>query len=103
MKLPRIPRNQDELLALLRQGMRNPYALTAAGFLIWVIFIDHSRLVSQYSLQLDLWELQEQKEELLVKIDEVGEEKKVLDRDREKYGRERYYLKHPNEDIYIVE
>lgn len=103
MKLPRIPRNQDELLALLRQGMRNPYALTAAGFLIWVIFIDHSRLVSQYSLQLDLWELQEQKEELLVKIDEVREEKKVLDRDREKYGRERYYLKHPNEDIYIVE
>lgn len=103
MNLPRLPRNQEEFWTLLRQGMRNSYALTAAGFLIWVIFIDHSRLVSQYSLQRDLWELQDQKEELLVKIEEVREEKKDLLRDREKYGRERYFLKHPDEDIFIVE
>jgi cell division protein DivIC len=86
----------------LRQSLRNRYVLVALLFLAWILFFDRSRLVSQESLQRDIAKLEEEKADYLRMIDDVHHEQQDIQKNREKYAREHYYMKRADEDVYII-
>lgn len=94
---------QQKAMPFIWKHIRSRYVWPALLFLVWIIFLDHSRLISQYSLQRDIWKLEEDKAMYEAKIEEVRREKEDILRDQEKYAREHYYMKRADEDIFIIE
>ncbi len=94
---------QQKAMPFIWKHLRSRYVWPALLFLVWVIFLDHSRLISQYSLQRDIWELEKDKATYEAKIEEVKREKQDILQDQEKYAREHYFMKRADEDIFIIE
>jgi cell division protein FtsB len=85
--------------------IRNKYFLTVVVFLSWIMFFDKNDLISQYEDRQALYELQKEKhyyqEEIIStrrKLDELLSDSKSL----EKFAREQYHMKKPNEEIWLV-
>ena len=87
----------------IRKLVRNRYFLVSLGFLIHVIFFDHSRLISQWQLENDIQKLEEDKAQYEQQIEAIRQEGEEIGKDRERYAREHYFMKKPNEDVYILE
>jgi len=86
--------------------LKNKYLLTAAGFAIWIIFIDDRDLVTtQFRHKVELQKLEESKKYYEQQIATTRLELQQLKSDPavlEKYAREKYHMKRDNEDIYLV-
>ncbi len=84
---------------------RNKYVLTILIFLIWLLLLDSNNLISRYKEIRELQKLRDEKEYYLKKI-EVDRRKlqelKTDDESLEKFAREQYRMKKPEEDLYII-
>lgn len=70
-----------------------------------MLFFDGNDFISQYRLTAKKNNLEEEKEYYLRQIEKVKKEREEIfgsDELIEKYARERYLMKKPNEDIYII-
>ncbi|GGE07737.1 FtsB family cell division protein [Psychroflexus salis] len=83
----------------------NKYFLVSMVFVIWMLFLDTNSWLIQR-------ELNQEKEELLNNrayyLKEIEKDKQTLKRlndsvEIEKFARENYYMKRPNEEIFIIE
>ena len=83
----------------------NIYVLVSAFFFIWMLFFDTNSFRILWSLETKIEDLEHQKEELILLIkDDRTIIKKLSDSiELEKFGRENYYLKKADEDIFIIE
>ena len=83
----------------------NIYVLVSAFFIIWMLFFDTNSFRILWSLESKIDQLERQKEELIRQIqeDQIYIEKLSDSIELEKFGRENYYLKKADEDIYIIE
>lgn len=84
---------------------RNFYFLFSAFFAVWMLFLDSNDIFTQLSLKRKLNDLEASKEYYLQKIDEVKQDREELLSDSElleKFARERYKMKKPTEDLYII-
>ncbi len=83
----------------------NFYVLATLSFLVWMIFIDSNNLPTQWRLTKQLWELEDQKEFYKQKKSQIQQERKELFGNPdllEKFAREKYLMKKPTEDLYVV-
>jgi len=85
--------------------LTNIYILVSVFFIFWMLFFDTNSLRIYWSLNQKVKELEKQKQTL---IQEIEADKafilKMKDTSAmERYGREQYFLKKNNEDIYIIE
>ena len=90
---------------LIPKMFRNFYIVFSIGFLVWMLFFDVNDLVSQFTLTQKQNELEDQNEYFLEKIKEVKKDKEELLSKPyllEKFAREKYLMKKPNEDVFIV-
>lgn len=70
-----------------------------------MLFFDANNLFYQFKLSHKLSELEDEKSYYNNEIDEVNELKEELfstDEKKEKFAREKYYMKKDNEDVFIV-
>ena len=81
--------------------MRNRYFLLLVFFCAWMIFFDKHDIVTQYSLQQTLNRLDEDQRYYEEKIKEAKRDMKDIEKNKEKFAREHYYLKKSNEDVFI--
>jgi cell division protein DivIC len=84
---------------------RNKYVLTIIIFMIWLLLLDSNNLIARYKEIRELNRLRNDKEYYLKKIE--IDRKKLLelktDNDNlEKFAREQYRMKKPDEDLYII-
>lgn len=94
MSLPKVPKL-----------FRNFYFLFSMGFLIWMLFLDANNLGSQVKRSRKLDALEKEKAFYQEKISEVEEEREELltnDELLEKFAREKYLMKKPQEDVYVI-
>ena len=84
---------------------KNFYVLGLTFFSAWMIFIDSNNIINQFKLSSKLNTLEDQKEYYLerkvkIKIDreELMSNSKLL----EKFAREKYLMKKPKEDLYVI-
>ncbi len=86
-------------------SFRNKYLLTILIFLIWIILLDSNNLISRFKDMSELRRLQADREYYQNKIDEESRKLRELKTDNnnlEKFAREQYRMKKPDEDLYIV-
>ncbi len=79
--------------------------MVGAFFIIWITFFDSNDLYSQYSLVQKLDNINADKAYYLEKIEEVKNDRKELLNDPhllEKFAREKYLMKKPTEDLYVI-
>ena len=84
----------------------NKYVLSLLLFFLWIAFFDSNRLSHLTARMKDLHELEAQKAYYEQKIGE--DRRKLLElqsspENLEKFAREQFYMKRPNEDIFIIE
>tara|TARA_B100000780_G_scaffold277206_2_gene247376 strand:+ start:170 stop:475 length:306 start_codon:yes stop_codon:yes gene_type:complete len=85
--------------------LKNRYILTALGFFFWMLFFDQNDLISQIKLKNQLYELEKDKEYYKEQIQVTQEELENLLNDNEKlerFAREKYLMKKPDEDIFVI-
>jgi cell division protein DivIC len=82
------------------------YVLASLVFLIWMVFFDENDLVNQWRLKSRIRELEREKLYYLEMISKLEQEKISLLQDEElleRFARERYLMKKPGEEVYIIE
>ncbi len=90
---------------ILPKALKNFYLIVSVTFLIWMLFIDSNDVISQWQLRNKLSSLEKEKNYYIEKIEEVHLERQELfgsDKQLEKFAREKYLMKKPNEDVYVL-
>ena len=85
--------------------LKNIYFAILLFFVVWMIFFDANNLFYQFKLSHKLNELEVEKSYYNDEINEVNELKEELfstDDRKEKFAREKYYMKRDNEDVFII-
>ena len=92
-------------MELLKRIFSNFYIIIGAVFLVWLTFFDSNDLYTQLKQTAKLKGLEDEKEFYVEKIAEVkADREELLSNDEllEKFARENYLMKKPEEDIYVV-
>lgn len=85
--------------------IKNFYFLFTLGFVIWMLFLDANDMGTQITLTRKLNALEKEKEFYQEKIDQVEKDREELlsnDELLEKFAREKYLMKKPGEDVYVI-
>ncbi|MFI5172770.1 MAG: septum formation initiator family protein [Chitinophagales bacterium] len=83
----------------------NKYVFTLFVFGVWMTFFDQNNFIRQYHR---LKTLNEAKSQIAFYIKETGNTKKQLNEllnsqeALEKFAREKYYMKKPDEDVFVI-
>jgi cell division protein FtsB len=89
----------------IKRLSRNFYFICGILFLIWMLFFDSNDLFLQFQRTSKLNQLHAKQEFYNEKISDVEEDRKELlsdDELLEKYAREKYLMRKPSEELYIV-
>jgi cell division protein FtsB len=85
--------------------LRNKYVITTIVFVIWMLFIDQTSFIDRFSLMKNIKEMKAERERLQNEIKrnkEMINELQSISEHLEKFAREEYLMKKPDEDIFIV-
>lgn len=89
----------------VRDMLTNQYALTALAGLLWVTFVSDISLPFIFSSKWELNEMQDQIESLHTNISALEaqlDEWSQSDQALERYARETYFMKRPNEEVFRI-
>lgn len=81
------------------------YTFTFAGLLAWMLFFDVNDVFTQIKMYRELGRLEDEKKYYVQKIKEVEKERiEVMGNKRlvEKFAREKYLMKKPKEEIFVI-
>lgn len=95
----------SKAVKFLRKYILNKYFITVLAFLVWMIFFDSTSflVINELNQEIDKYEKQ-----LSYYKDEYQKNddfyKKLMNNkdEKEKYARENYFMKKPNEEIFIL-
>jgi cell division protein DivIC len=93
------------MLKRIPKFFRSFYFITGVLFLVWMLFFDSNDFVTQYRMSRQLSILEQDKEHYLEKMAEVQQDREELMGNAElleKFAREKYLMKRPGEDVFIV-
>ncbi len=84
---------------------RNKYILTIIIFLVWILLFDSNNLIARFKDMHELHKLRTDKEYYTKRIEADRQklhELKTDNKNLEKFAREQYHMKKPDEDLYII-
>ncbi len=87
------------------QWIKNKYIIIIAVFLFWMMFFDQNNFLRIAENYRELRVMQQQKSMLMKKIvlDSLHTEELLTDdKNLEKFAREQYLMKKPNEDVFVI-
>lgn len=93
------------MLQRMLRYARNFYVATGLGLLVWMCLFDTNDLPSQFGNWWKLRELEGERKFYVNNIELVKKQQREVlgsDRLREKYARERYLMKKPTEDVFVI-
>jgi cell division protein FtsB len=93
------------LMNRLLDIFRNKYFLSAAAFVVWMLFFDKNDMLSQYEYRAEVHKLQEEKDFYEKQTAQVKKDLNELNTNlntAEKFAREKYFMKKDNEDVFII-
>jgi len=85
--------------------LTNKYLLTILAFVVWLVFFDHNNLIFRKRVNAEIRQMELQREYYLEEIKQNLALRDLLTNDLdavESFGREKYLMKRPNEDIYLI-
>ena len=95
---------KTKLLTWLGQ-FKNIYLVITSFFIIWMFFFDSNSVLIQWQLSSEIKDLEQEKNYLET---EIARDKALLKKfsdsiEKQRFAREHYFFKKPNEDIFIIE
>ena len=93
------------MLKRVPRYFKNFYFVTTLLFLMWMLFFDSNDFITQYRMSKQLRSLEQDKEHYLEKMAEVQQDREELMGNPElleKFAREKYLMKRPGEDVFII-
>ena len=89
----------------LLKPFKNVFLLILVVFSVWMLFFDSNSWFIHNELNNDIKALEDEKEYYKKEIEKDKKEIKKLSNSKgvEKHGRENYYMKKENEEIYLIE
>ncbi|MCP2042454.1 septum formation initiator family protein [Pontibacter sp. HSC-36F09] len=93
------------MLNRIPKFVRSFYFITGMLFLVWMLFFDSNDFITQYRMSRELHNKEKDKEYYLEKMAEVQQDREELMGNPElleKFAREKYLMKRPSEDVFIV-
>jgi cell division protein DivIC len=90
----------------LPPAFKNFYFVSIIIFVIWMTFFDSNDWINRFRMSNKLRTLKNEKAYYEEKIKEVEKDRMELMGNKElleKFGREKYLMKKPNEDIFIID
>jgi cell division protein FtsB len=98
-------RNKSKLqvLTIISKKWMNKFIFTLLIFLTWIVFFDKYNFFAQIRLKRSTLKLEQEYEKIKQDIIVIKNEKEELDSNKEKYGREKYYLHKDNEEVFIID
>jgi len=94
-----------KLIDKIPPAFRNKYLLTVLIFFIWIMLFDSNNLIARYKEIKELHKLRTDKEYYTKRIGSDKQklhELKTSNHNLEKFAREQYRMKKPDEDLYII-
>ena len=94
------------LLDRIPSWLKNKYALTVVGFVVWMLFFDDRDLITTHFRHPE--ELKKLEQSKKYYEEQISATRRELDQLRsdpgilEKYAREKYLMKRDNEDLFLV-
>ena len=85
--------------------LRNKFVLTILIFIVWILLLDSNNLIDRYKDMRELHKLKIDKEHYIKRIEEDKQKLHELKTDNhnlEKFAREQYHMKKPDEDLYLI-
>lgn len=85
--------------------IRNRYALTMASFVVWMLFFDRDDVITQWSRQRQLNELNHSRDYYRRQIVQARKELDSIIVDPaaiERIARERYLMKRDGEEVFVI-
>lgn len=85
--------------------LKNKYTLSLILFFTWILFFDQNNLIDRIGQLQQLRQLESDRVYYIGKINKDTEKLKELKSNSgnlEKFAREQYLMKKPNEDIFII-
>ena len=85
--------------------LKNKYVLTISVFVIWTLFFDQNNMVDRLRMSSEIRQLEADREYYMEQIIRDSTRLHELTTDREnleKYAREQFLMKRPNEDVFVV-
>lgn len=95
----------NKLYRFYQKFLANKYVLATTVFLVWMLFLDTNNLIDRYRNLNYINKLEEQKSYYKKRIEEDTEKLNELRSNKsklEKFAREQYLMKNPDEDIFII-
>ena len=97
------PKNPfQDIINNLPAPLKNRYFLVLGLFFFWMIFFDKHNVLVQWRLQKTLNTLEDDKAYYNEKVKEAEQMRYDLKVNREKFAREKYFMKRNNEDVFII-
>lgn len=86
--------------------LKNKFFLTAVIFLLWMLIFDSSNWISMWETKRNIQRLENERDYYIQKIQDDRRkinELQTNNENLEKFAREQYLMKKPNEEIFIVD
>lgn len=94
-----------KFLERIPNWLKNKYTIALIVFGIWILFFDRNDMITQAERKAELRELEKSKAYYENETRLTLQELKQLDSNRallEKYAREKYFMKKPNETLFVI-
>jgi cell division protein FtsB len=91
------------LLNRVPKPLRNKYIIALIIFFLVILFLDKHNILTQLKLSKSINQLDHDKEYYSRKIDEAKQDKQNIEKDKEKFAREKYHMHKSDEDVFIIE
>jgi cell division protein DivIC len=85
--------------------LKNKYFIATIFILLWMLFLDRNNWIHQFNKYTKLQEMKAEKAYYKQKIKETREARKELMKNSEsleRFAREEYFMKKPDEELYII-
>lgn len=85
--------------------VKNIYFGLVVFFIVWMVFFDRNNVFATYQISKKLGDLSDQRTYFnteIQKVEKLKEELFSTDDKKEKFAREKYFMKKSNEDIFVV-
>lgn len=96
---------KTEKLNRIRKILTNKFLIALIVFSIWMTFFDSNRIIDRMKEYRNMKQLELDKIYYETKIEQDSRRMKELRTDKEnleKFAREQYLMKRPNEDVFII-
>ncbi|MDQ2772165.1 MAG: septum formation initiator family protein [Bacteroidota bacterium] len=97
--------NLPSFLSPILRVVRSFYFLTGVSFLVWMLVLDANDLGKQFDIYRKWQELRSEKQYYLDNIEVVKKDRAELMSSPallEKFAREKYLMKRPGEDVFVL-